>query len=72
MILSIVFGAISAIISVMGYLLASPNLVSIVNGKTSDPIPAILNEALGETGATVFIVVAIIAMLSCILSLGLR
>ena len=69
MILSIVFGAISAIISVMGYLLASPNLVSIVNGKTSDPIPAILNEALGETGATVFIVVAIIAMLSCILSL---
>ncbi|MBJ3558727.1 amino acid permease [Salmonella enterica subsp. enterica serovar Derby] len=69
MILSIVFGAISAIISVMGYLLASPNLVSIVNGKTSDPIPAILNEALGETGATVFIIVAIIAMLSCILSL---
>ena len=69
MILSIVFGAISAIISVMGYLLASPNLVSIVNGKTADPIPAILNEALGETGATVFIIVAIIAMLSCILSL---
>lgn len=69
MILSIVFGALSAIISVLGYLLASPNLVSIVNGKTADPIPAILNEALGETGATVFIVVAIVAMLSCILSL---
>lgn len=69
MILSIVFGAISAIISVLGYLLASPNLVSIINGKTADPIPAILNEALGPTGATVFIVVAVIAMLSCILSL---
>ncbi|MRS15365.1 amino acid permease [Enterobacteriaceae bacterium RIT691] len=69
MILSIVFGAISAIISVLGYLLASPNLVSIVSGKTADPIPAILNEALGPTGATVFIVVAIVAMLSCILSL---
>ncbi|MGK0602221.1 APC family permease [Yokenella regensburgei] len=69
MILSIVFGAISAIISVLGYLLSSPNLVNIVNGKTADPIPVILNEALGSTGATVFIVVAIVAMLSCILSL---
>jgi len=69
MILSIVFGAISAIISILGYLLASPNLMNIVNGQIADPIPAILNEALGETGATVFIIIAVIAMLSCILSL---
>lgn len=69
MILSIVFGAISAVISILGYLLSSPDLINIVNGKISDPIPAILNEALGPTGATVFIVVAVIAMLSCILSL---
>lgn len=69
MILSIVFGAISAIISVLGYLLSSPNLRNIVSGKVSDPIPAILNEALGPVGAKVFIVIAIIAMLSCILSL---
>lgn len=69
MILSIVFGAISALISILGYLLASPNLMNIVNGQIADPIPAILNEALGETGATVFIIIAVIAMLSCILSL---
>ncbi|MCS3601621.1 amino acid transporter [Buttiauxella sp. BIGb0471] len=69
MILSIVFGAISAVISIMGYLLSSPDLQDIVNGKISDPIPTILNQALGETGATIFIVVAVIAMLSCILSL---
>jgi amino acid transporter len=69
MILSIVFGAISAVISIMGYLLSSPDLQDIVNGKIADPIPTILNQALGETGATIFIVVAIIAMLSCILSL---
>ncbi|QHM70996.1 APC family permease [Mixta intestinalis] len=69
MILSIVFGAISAVISVLGYLLSSPDLLNIVTGKIADPIPAILNEALGSTGATIFIVVAIIAMLSCILSL---
>ncbi|MCE0843998.1 APC family permease [Buttiauxella sp. A2-C1_F] len=69
MILSIVFGAISAVISILGYLLSSPDLINIVNGKIADPIPTILNQALGETGATIFIVVAIIAMLSCILSL---
>ncbi len=69
MILSIIFGAISAIISVLGYLLSSPNLMNIVSGKITDPIPTILNEALGSTGATIFIGVAIIAMLSCILSL---
>lgn len=69
MILSIVFGAISALISILGYLLASPNLMNIVNGQIADPILAILNEALGETGATVFIIIAVIAMLSCILSL---
>ncbi len=69
MILSIVFGAISAMISVLGYLLSSPDLINIVNGKIPDPIPAILNDALGKTGATVFIVIAVIAMLSCILSL---
>lgn len=69
MILSIVFGAISAVISILGYLLSSPDLLDIVNGKIADPIPTILNQALGETGAMIFIVVAIIAMLSCILSL---
>lgn len=69
MILSIVFGAISAMVSVLGYLLASANLKDIVAGKVSDPIPFILRDALGETGANLFIVIAVIAMLSCILSL---
>lgn len=69
MILSIVFGAISAVVSILGYLLASPNLKDIVSGKIADPIPAILTDALGPTGASIFIVIAIIAMLSCILSL---
>ncbi|MEB3754505.1 APC family permease [Acinetobacter sp. MD2(2019)] len=69
MILSIVFGAISAVVSVLGYLMASPNLQAIVSGKITDPIPAILRDSLGVTGANIFIVIAIIAMLSCILSL---
>lgn len=69
MILSIVFGAISAMISVLGYLLASPSLPDIVSGKIKDPIQTILQEALGSTGANIFIFIAIIAMISCILSL---
>lgn len=69
MILSIVFGAISAIISFAGYLLAAPNLPDIVSGKLTDPIPLILNECLGSTGAKAFLVVAIIAFISCVLSL---
>ncbi|MEW6484714.1 APC family permease [Tatumella sp. UCD-D_suzukii] len=69
MILSIFFGAISAIISVLGYLLSYPNLKDIVSGKIQDPIPEILNNALGTEGEKIFVVIAIIAMLSCILSL---
>ncbi|MDD1963803.1 APC family permease [Pseudomonas putida] len=69
MILSIVFGAISAIISFAGYLLAAPSLKDIVNGQITDPIPVILNEALGDWGAKGFLVIAIIAFLSCVLSL---
>lgn len=69
MILSIVFGCISAMVSVLGYLLASPNLQAIVNGQVTDPILFILRDALGTHGANIFIVIAIIAMLSCILSL---
>ncbi len=69
MILSIVFGAISAVISVLGYLLSYPNLHDIVSGKIQNPIPEILNNALGPMGEKIFIVVAVIAMLSCILSL---
>ncbi|WP_046791778.1 APC family permease [Tatumella morbirosei] len=69
MMLSIFFGAISAIISVLGYLLSYPNLSAIVSGKIDNPIPEILNNALGPQGEKIFIVVAVIAMLSCILSL---
>ena len=69
MILSIVFGAVSALVSILGYLLASPNLAAIVSGQVADPIPAILNDALGPMGGKIFVLIAIIAMVTCILSL---
>lgn len=69
MVLTIVFGGISAVISFMGYILAAPNLEAIVNGDDADPISAILTDSLGSNGAKAFLVVALIAFISCVLSL---
>ena len=69
MILTIVVGGVSALFSFAGYVLAAPNLASIVAGEDADPIPGILNATLGEVGAKIFLVVAVLAFLSCALSL---
>ncbi|WP_336660241.1 APC family permease [Leucobacter sp. USHLN153] len=69
MIMTIVVGAVSALFSFGGYVLAAPNLQEIVAGEVGDPIPAILTATLGEVGAKIFLVVAILAFISCVLSL---
>ncbi|XAS73299.1 amino acid permease [Micrococcaceae bacterium Sec5.1] len=69
MVMTIFVGGISALFSFCGYVLAAPNLQEIVNGEDADPIPAILEAALGPIGAKVFLVIAITAFLSCVLSL---
>jgi amino acid transporter len=55
--------------SYAGYVLAAPNLQDIVNGTDTDPIPSILEDALGTTGSKIFLCVAVIAFISCVLSL---
>ncbi len=69
MVLSIVVGGVSALMSFVGYVLAAPNLAAIVAGTDEDPIPGILRDALGTVGQKIFLVVAITAFLSCVLSL---
>ena len=69
MILTIVVGGVSALFSFGGYVLAAPDLQAIVSGEDADPIPAILESTLGPVGAKLFLVVAITAFLSCVLSL---
>lgn len=69
MIMTILVGAVSALFSFAGYVLAAPNLADIVAGKEADPIPAILEATLGTVGAKVFLCVAILAFISCVLSL---
>ncbi|MFC9561678.1 APC family permease [Agromyces sp. NPDC056965] len=69
MMLTILVGGVSALFSFGGYVLAAPDLASIVNGEDADPIPGILEATLGSAGAKIFLVVAITAFLSCVLSL---
>jgi amino acid transporter len=69
MLMTIFVGAISALLSFGGYVLAAPDLPAIVSGEVGDPIPAILNSALGPVGEKLFLVVALTAFISCVLSL---
>ena len=69
MYLTIFVGGVSALMSFVGYVLAAPNLAAIVNGEDANPIPAILESALGPIGAKIFLVIAVMAFISCVLSL---
>ncbi|MET0974378.1 MAG: amino acid permease [Leifsonia sp.] len=69
MMLTILVGGVSALFAFGGYVLAAPNLAEIVSGEDADPIPGILEASLGVVGAKIFLVIAITAFLSCVLSL---
>ncbi|HLP23079.1 MAG TPA: amino acid permease [Microbacteriaceae bacterium] len=69
MMLTILVGGVSALFSFGGYVLAAPDLASIINGEDPDPITGILTATLGDAGAKIFLVVAVTAFLSCVLSL---
>jgi amino acid transporter len=69
MIMTILVGGVSALFAFSGYVLAAPNLADIVSGKDADPIPGILNASLGVIGGKIFLVIALTAFLSCVLSL---
>lgn len=69
MILTILVGGASALLSFVGYVLAAPDLAAIVAGEDPDPIATILDATLGPVGAKIFLVVAVTAFLSCVLSL---
>lgn len=69
MYLTIFVGGISALMSFVGYVLAAPNLAAIVSGEDPNPIPSILESALGPIGAKIFLVIACMAFISCVLSL---
>ncbi len=69
MMLTILVGGVSGLLSYVGYVIAAPNLQDIVDGKDPDPIPSILESSLGTVGSKIFLCVAITAFISCVLSL---
>ncbi|MGY1726954.1 APC family permease [Geodermatophilus sp. SYSU D01062] len=71
MMLTILVGGVSGLLSYAGYVLAAPDaqLQAIMAGEDVDPIPTILEAALGTAGSKVFLVVTVVAFVSCVLSL---
>ncbi|MEE4698716.1 amino acid permease [Pseudomonas alliivorans] len=67
MILTVVVGCSSAILSFAGYVLAAPNLADIVAGKVLDPVPEILNGTIGFWGTKAFLVIALTSFLACVM-----
>ncbi len=59
MMLTILIGGVSGLLSYIGYVLAAPDLQAIVDGEDPDPIPAILVSSLGTAGSKVFLCVAV-------------
>ena len=57
MIMTILIGGVSGLLSYAGYVLAAPDLQAIVDGEEADPIPAILEDTLGTVGAKLFLLV---------------
>ncbi|HKH11816.1 MAG TPA: APC family permease [Rubrobacter sp.] len=67
--LTILVGGSMAILSMVGFILAIPDLGAVVSGDNADPIGTVLGGAFGAVGSKVVIVIALIAFLSCTLSL---
>lgn len=67
MILTVVVGCSSALLSFAGYVLAAPNLAEIVAGKVVDPVPDILNATIGFWGTKAFLFIALTSFLACVM-----
>ena len=67
MYLTIFVGGVSALFSFSGYVLAAPDLEALTASAT--PIPDVLTATIGEGGMRAFLVIAVMAFISCVLSL---
>src|SRR5215213_5106603 len=68
-VLTILIGGSMAILSMLGFILAVGDIGSVVSGDNTDPIGAVLGNAFGTFGSKVALIIALIAFLSCTLSL---
>jgi amino acid transporter len=68
-VLTILVGGSIAILSMLGFVLAVGDIGAVVSGDNTDPIGAVLSDAFGGVGSKVALIIALIAFLSCTLSL---
>jgi len=68
-VLTILVGGSIAILSMLGFILAVGDIGAVVSGDNTDPIGAVLSDAFGGVGSKVALIIALIAFLSCTLSL---
>jgi amino acid transporter len=67
--LTILIGGATALLLMLAFILAIPDMDAAVNGEDADPIATIFAASFGDTGAKFFFAVAMISFLSCVLSL---
>src|SRR5215218_2272158 len=67
--LTILVGESMAILSMLGFVLAVPDIGAVVSGDNADPIGTVLANAFGTFGSKVALIIALTAFLSCTLSL---
>lgn len=63
-----VVGGLAAILAFAGYALAAPDLASIVSGKDTNPIPAILQSSVGIVGTKLILVVTLTSFIAGVMS----
>lgn len=64
MVMTVLVGGFSALLSFYGYILAAPDLKSIVAGDVADPITEILESSLGTAGTKIFLIIALTSFLA--------
>jgi amino acid transporter len=67
--LTIIIGGATALLLMLAFIVAIPDLDAAVTGEDVDPIATIFAASFGDTGAKFFFAVAMISFLSCVLSL---
>jgi amino acid transporter len=68
-VLTVLVGGSMAILSMLGFVLAVPDIGAVVSGDNADPIGTVLANAFGTIGSKVALIIALTAFLSCTLSL---
>lgn len=66
--LTVAVGGVAALLAFVGYALAAPDLASILAGKDSNPIPAILQGSLGTVGTKLVLMVTLTSFIAGVMS----